>query len=95
MRKNQYIQNWEENRRDEIKQLTSTGTIPVEHDIEQLDKADKLDDDTMDNSRPFLMGKVAAVCNEKKPAKAIVDEIVSEAVEQLQRVNTILAKSKL
>lgn len=92
VRKNPYIQNWEENRRDEIKKLTSKGTIPVEHDVEELEKADKLDDDFMDNTRPWLMGKVAAVVNEKKPAKEIVDEIVKEAVEQLKKANQVLAK---
>lgn len=92
VRNNAYIKNWEENRRDEIKKLTSKGTIPVEHDMEELDKQDKLDDETMDNARPFLMGKVAAVVNDKKPAKEIVDEIVSEAVEQLQKAPKLLAK---
>ena len=72
--------------------MTSKGTIPVEHDIEELDKADKLDDETIDNARPFLMGKVAAVVNEKKSAKAIVDEIVSEAVVQLGMAPKLLAK---
>ena len=64
----------------------------MEHDIEELDKADKLDDETIDNARPFLMGKVAAVVNEKKSAKAIVDEIVSEAVVQLGMASKLLAK---
>ena len=42
------------------------------------------------------MGKVAAVVNEKKPAKAIVDEIVAEAVVQLKTANTFLnSKAKL
>jgi len=94
VRKNNYILNWEENRKDEIKSLTSKGTIPVEHDIEELDKADKLDDDTMDAARPWLMGKVAAVVNDKKPAKAIVDEMVAEAVAQLKQVQTYVS-SKL
>jgi len=85
VRKNAYIQNWEENRKDEIQKLTSQGIIPVEHDIEELDKADKLDDETMDNARPFLMGKVAAVVNEKKPAKAIVEEMVAEAIVEIKR----------
>jgi len=92
VRNNAYIKQWEENRRDEIKALTSKGTIPVEHDIEELEKGDKLDDETMDQARPFLMGKVAAVVNEKKPAKAIVDEIVAEAVNQLSRAPKMLAK---
>ncbi len=34
----------------------------------------------MDSARPFLMGKAAAVVNEKKSAKAIVDEMVGDAV---------------
>jgi NAD(P)H-dependent flavin oxidoreductase YrpB (nitropropane dioxygenase family) len=92
VRKNPYIDNWETQRRDEIKTLTSKGIIPVEYDIEKLDNEDKLDDDTMDNARPFLMGKVAAVVNDKQPAKQIVDEMVAEAVQQLKKGQTMLAK---
>jgi NAD(P)H-dependent flavin oxidoreductase YrpB (nitropropane dioxygenase family) len=92
VRKNPYIENWETQRRDEIKELTAKGIIPVEHDIEKLDSEDKLDDETMDSARPFLMGKVAAVVNEKKPAKQIVDEMVAEAVVQLKKGQTMLAK---
>ncbi|PWW74395.1 NPD-domain-containing protein [Tuber magnatum] len=92
VRKNPYIANWEENRKSEIKELTSKGIIPAEHDIEQLDKEDRLDDDIMDNARPFLMGKVAAVVNDRKPAKQIVDEMVDEAVVMLQKGQGMLAK---
>ncbi|KAG8531729.1 uncharacterized protein KY384_003361 [Bacidia gigantensis] len=81
VRKNPYIDNWETNRQNEIKELTSKGTIPVEHDFETL--GDDIDDDTMDNARPFLMGKAAAVVNERKSAKAIVDEMVGDAVQML------------
>ncbi|KAF4766801.1 hypothetical protein N7455_005502 [Penicillium solitum] len=90
VRKNPYIVNWEENRHDEIKQLTSKGVIPVEHDMENL--PDDVDDDTLDNARPFLMGKVAAVVNEKKSAKAIVDELVGDAAVLLQKGNKMVAK---
>ncbi|CAI7652828.1 hypothetical protein PCG10_006528 [Penicillium crustosum] len=90
VRKNPYIVNWEENRHEEIKQLTSKGIIPVEHDMENL--PDDVDDDTLDNARPFLMGKVAAVVNEKKSAKAIVDELVGDAAVLLQKGNKMVAK---
>lgn len=90
MRNNAYIKNWEENRQEEIKQLTSKGVIPVEHDFENL--PDDVDDETLDNARPFLMGKVAAVVSEKKPAKAIVDELVTDAAALLQQGNKMLAK---
>lgn len=62
----------------------------MEHDIEQM--GDDVDDDTMDNARPFLMGKAAAVVNERKSAKVIVDEMVSEAVEWLRNGNGMVAK---
>lgn len=55
MRNNPYIQKWENERAQEIKELTGKGIIPVEHDFETL--GDDIDDDTMDQARPFLMGK--------------------------------------
>lgn len=85
VRNNPYISNWEENRQGEIKTLTSSGKIPVEHDIENM--GDDVDDDMMDNARPFLMGKAAAVVNERKSAKVIVDEMVTDAVAWLKKGN--------
>ena len=94
VRNNAYIKNWEENRAQEIKDLTSKGTIPVEHDFETL--GDDIDDETMDNARPFLMGKAAAVVNERKTAKEIVDEMVSDAVTWMGKGQKMVAKqSKL
>jgi len=63
-------------------------------DLEKM--GDDIDDETMDNARPFLMGKAAAVVNEKKSAKAIVDEMVGDAVSWLQKGNSfIISKAKL
>jgi hypothetical protein len=42
------------------------------------------------------MGKVAAVVEERKSAKEIVDELVNDAVKWLQTCNSfIVSKSKL
>lgn len=90
MRKNEYILNWENNRAEEIKQLTSKGVIPVEHDMENI--PDDVDDEYLENARPYLMGKVAAVVNEKKTAKGIVDELVDDAAVLLSKGNKLLAK---
>lgn len=46
----------------------------------------------MDNARPFLMGKAAAVVNEKTTAKEVVDEMVSGAVEWLAKGQKMVAK---
>lgn len=90
VRTNAYIENWENNRAAEIKELTGKGVIPVEHDFETL--GDDLDDETMDNARPFLMGKAAAVVNEKKSAKGVVDELVGDAVTWIQKGGKMIAK---
>jgi hypothetical protein len=90
VRTNKYIENWENERAQEIKELTAKGIIPVEHDMEKL--GDDVDDETMDNARPFLMGKAAAVVNEKKPAKGVVDEMVNDAVAWLRKGNKMIAK---
>jgi hypothetical protein len=47
---------------------------------------------TMDNARPFLVGKTAAVVNEKKSAKAVVDELVTDAVAWMHKGEKIVAK---
>ena len=46
----------------------------------------------MDQARPFLMGKAAAVVNEKKSAKEIVDEMVGDAVQWLGRGDSMVVK---
>jgi len=88
VRNNPYIQNWEENRASEIKTLTGRGKIPVEHDMETM--GDDVDDDTLDNARPFLMGKASAVTNDKLPAKVIVDDMVSDAVKWMATGNSFV-----
>jgi NAD(P)H-dependent flavin oxidoreductase YrpB (nitropropane dioxygenase family) len=94
VKRNPYIDNWEENRQADIKDYTAKGVIPVEADLERM--GDDIDDETMDNARPFLMGKVAAVVNEKLTAKEIIDDMVSGAVKWIRAMNsTIVGKPKL
>ena len=90
VRMNPYIKNWEENRAQEIKELTAKGVIPVEHDFENM--GDDIDDETMDSARPHLMGKAAAAVHEKKSAKALVDELVNDAVSQIKKGEKLIAK---
>jgi NAD(P)H-dependent flavin oxidoreductase YrpB (nitropropane dioxygenase family) len=107
VRKNPYIEHWETDRQQEIKQLTSQGKLPYEVDLDKvmsgeltapptgvaLKTDEEVDvDELMDQFRPFLMGKCAAVVNEKKSAKEIVDEFVNEAADCLKQGNTMVAK---
>ena len=94
MRRNPYIDNWEQNRQNDIKELTDKGLIPVQDELDKM--GDDIDDDTMDNARPFLMGKASAVVNEKKSAKEIIDEMVQGAVDVISASNScVIGKPKL
>ncbi|TVY88714.1 putative nitronate monooxygenase [Lachnellula willkommii] len=79
--KTPYISKWEEERQQEIRDLTRKGIRPVQHDLDTKE-GDEFEE-ALDSAHPFLMGKVAAVVDEKKSAKAIVDEIVEGAAGRL------------
>lgn len=103
VRNNEYINDWETNRVAEMKELAAKGVIPYEADLDKImsgdsdsEKKDGGDDDEeedfLDKYRPYLMGKCAAVVNELKPAKAVVDEFVDDAVAWMQKGNKMIAK---
>jgi NAD(P)H-dependent flavin oxidoreductase YrpB (nitropropane dioxygenase family) len=87
VRRNEYVQQWED-RPQQIKELTERGVVPMAKDM----------DEGADVDLPFLMGQVAAMINDAKPARAIVADMATEAVAQLKLGQTHLgagAKSKL
>lgn len=85
VRANDYIKNWEA-QPDKMRQLLDNGIVPMAKDME----------DDKDVDMPFLMGQVAAIIKDIKPAKEIVDDMVRDAVEMLALGNSyIMAKSKL
>jgi NAD(P)H-dependent flavin oxidoreductase YrpB (nitropropane dioxygenase family) len=104
VRTNAYIDNWENERQQEIKELLSQGIIPYESDLEKAMKREEeptedtsgkegYDVDTLlDIGQPFLMGKCAAVVTEKKTAREVVDEFVGDAVRWLRKTNGFVVK---
>jgi NAD(P)H-dependent flavin oxidoreductase YrpB (nitropropane dioxygenase family) len=75
VRENEYIRGWEA-RPEDIRALTAKGVVPMMKDME---------DEREDVDIPFLMGQVAGVIGEIKPAREIVDEMVAGAVAMLRR----------
>jgi NAD(P)H-dependent flavin oxidoreductase YrpB (nitropropane dioxygenase family) len=74
---NKYLQGWE-SRPEDIRRLTESGVIPMMKDME----------DEKDVDLPFLMGQVAGVIKEIKPAQEIIDEMVTDAVKMLKLGNS-------
>lgn len=85
VRRNEWVDKWEAEPQ-KIKELTDKGIVPIEFDMEAGNDVDI----------PHLMGVVAGVIGDIKPAKEIVDEMVAEAVEMLKQGQSYLGgKSKL
>ncbi|KAF9511822.1 hypothetical protein BS47DRAFT_1383259 [Hydnum rufescens UP504] len=77
VRRTPYVEDWETNRQEEIKRLTSAGKIP--HAV-PLDEGPR----TIASTYPLLMGAVAAVIDDVLPAKVIIEQMVQDAVERLE-----------
>ncbi|KAF8752035.1 Nitronate monooxygenase [Rhizoctonia solani] len=75
-----YIRDWETKRQAEIKELINKGIIPHEHELEKHPEKSLA-------GRRFLMGNVAAIIKDVLPAKTIVDNMVSEALDCISRAN--------
>ena len=72
------------NRQAEIKELTSKGILPNEHEMEKHPE-------NRVKAVTFLIGSVSAIINEVLPAKKIIDDMVSVAVEQIQTRHAAIA----
>ncbi|KAH9967174.1 2-nitropropane dioxygenase [Russula dissimulans] len=89
VRRTPYVDDWEQNRQAEIKELTARGVIPNQHEMERHpEKSVK--------AVTFLMGNVAALINDIVPAQTIVDNMVNDAAEILQdRSRLVRVSAKL
>ncbi|PWN47689.1 2-nitropropane dioxygenase [Violaceomyces palustris] len=84
--KTPYVMEWE-SKPDEIKRLTDQGIIPVYHDLENDDEEGTKEAAARQR---YLLGKCASVIEDIKPAKQIVDEMVTEAAVVLRNGNSLL-----
>ncbi|CAG8955961.1 hypothetical protein HYFRA_00008815 [Hymenoscyphus fraxineus] len=84
VRRNEWIDKWE-SQPEKVRELTEKGVVPMEHDLDEGNDVDI----------PHLMGVVAGVIEDIKPAKAIVDEMIGEAVVMLKQCKTFLGGKSL
>ena len=77
VRRTPYVDNWNNNRQQEIKELTSKGIIPHEHELEKHPEKSL-------EGRTWLLGRVSALIHEVLPAKTIVDNMVNDAARVIQ-----------
>ncbi|CAL1714342.1 unnamed protein product [Somion occarium] len=77
VRRTPYVDDWNNNRQAEIKELTSKGIIPNEEELKKHPEKSL-------QARTFLIGRVAALIHDVIPAKDIVEGMVNEAAEIIQ-----------
>ena len=90
---NAYAKHWEENRKQEMKELLDQGTIPYTIDIAKYNELRKKENNeklamsyvqSYSAAQPHLSGQVAGAIKDIKPAKDIVDEMMKEAIQIIQ-----------
>ncbi|KAL1893461.1 hypothetical protein Cpir12675_004114 [Ceratocystis pirilliformis] len=86
MRPNWYVKSWHVDKQEKVRELCSRGIIPM-----------KLDErEGRETEIPFLMGQGAGLISDIKPAKAIVESLVTDAAVLLKRGAEIInIKAKL
>lgn len=80
VRMNEYIKGWEE-KPEEVRRLTESGVVPMAKDM----------DDGKEVDIPFLMGQVAGVIKDIRPAREIVEDMVTEACKMLKLGQTYMS----
>jgi NAD(P)H-dependent flavin oxidoreductase YrpB (nitropropane dioxygenase family) len=83
VRANEWVEKWEA-QPEKIRELTEKGVVPIEWDMDEGNEVDI----------PHLMGVVAGVIEDVKPAGVIVDEMVQEAVERLRCAREFLGEGQ-
>lgn len=80
IKKNEYVIDWEENRKQEIKNLTDKGILPAlwQNDIDDKNKTELSFNEKMDRMNPLLMGQCAGAIHEILSAKDIMDNMISQ-----------------
>jgi NAD(P)H-dependent flavin oxidoreductase YrpB (nitropropane dioxygenase family) len=63
--RNAYVDDWENNRHQEIRDLTSRGIVPLHHELDRLHEEGKLTDEIEEEAKLRPMGGVAALVTKR------------------------------
>lgn len=85
-----YIKSWEVDRKDQIQKLCDQGIVPMQYDFKQAEE--KGESISIAKVFPLLMGQCAGHIHEVKPAAAIIEEMMNDAIATIRKNNTLIAK---
>jgi hypothetical protein len=85
---------WEENRQDEIKKLTSEGILPAQWEMDKHEKEGKeLSFQQRMDAMPLLMGQAAGAIDTVQSANEIMTEMVQGCISILKGINGTITTS--
>jgi len=85
-----YIKSWEVDRKDQIDKLCAEGIVPMQHDMKVAQ--DKGETFSLASAFPLLMGQAAGHIKEVKPAAAIIEEMMAEAIAALRKTERRISR---
>lgn len=85
-----YIKSWEVDRKDQIQKLCDQGIVPMQYDFKQAEeKGEPL---SLAKAFPLLMGQCVGHIHEVKPAAAIVEELMTDAIATIRENQKLISK---
>ncbi|KAI9003431.1 2-nitropropane dioxygenase [Hyaloraphidium curvatum] len=88
-----YVDNWESKRAGDIARLTGQGHVPHMYTMDELKKTGKEPTpEQMIETMPLIMGQAAGNISDVLPAKAIVENMMRDAVASIKRMSGSVAK---
>ena len=89
VRTNEYARDWEDNRKEEMLELESRGIVVYRHEVKKARVAKKHFD--IARTFPQFIGQAAGGIEVVKPAAAILQEMVDDAVTAIRASATCVA----
>eukprot|EP00658_Telonema_sp_P-2_P062092 TRINITY_DN5074_c0_g1_i4.p1 TRINITY_DN5074_c0_g1~~TRINITY_DN5074_c0_g1_i4.p1 ORF type:complete len:249 (+),score=74.86 TRINITY_DN5074_c0_g1_i4:80-826(+) len=96
--KTKYTVEWEEKRKDEMKDVLAKGILPWSRDVDAKQAGEFKDDKSkpipanVPFKLPWLSGQVAGAIDEVLPCKQIVEDMIKEATQVIRQNASLLSK---
>jgi NAD(P)H-dependent flavin oxidoreductase YrpB (nitropropane dioxygenase family) len=85
-----YVESWEVDRKSKIQELCDQGIIPWQYDFEQMEKMGQTPE--ISKMMPHLMGQCAGLIHDVKPAKVIMEDMMTAAIATIRRNSSLISR---
>lgn len=87
-----FLVDYETNRRKEMEELLNRGKVPFHHELDLMTAQGKTN---FTEIRPHIYGMAGSLITEIKPAGEVVEELVNDCIESLNKASSLIKSSRL